>query len=142
MNLILPSVTFTTAIGALVYGPVSQIRDPSPANLSLVGNFVYGSSGTSVDAYVQTTLDGSNWFDIANFHFTTSSAFKGFNLSSLTPVTTQASLVAGSITANSAQDGIIGSLLRVGYKSSGTYAGSTTLTIAVRTGRLSQSPNE
>jgi hypothetical protein len=35
-------------------------------------SFVYGSGGISIDAYVQTSIDGGNaWIDVAQFHFLT-----------------------------------------------------------------------
>jgi len=38
---------------------------PQQANIELV--FTYGSGGTSVDAYLQVTHDGTNWRDIGHF---------------------------------------------------------------------------
>lgn len=130
MNL-LPATTITTAIGtALTTAPAKF--NSAPRNLTIQGNFVYGSGGTTVDAYVQTSIDGgATWCDIANFHFTTSSARKLFNLNSQTVQTTQVTPTDGSITSNTAQDGILGPLYRVKYQSTGTYAGSTTLQIDV-----------
>jgi hypothetical protein len=111
-------------------GPL-QLSD-APRNLALQANFNYGSGGTTVDAYVQTSMDGgSTWFDIANFHFTTASGIFVFNLSSLTPVTTEYTPGSGALTANTAKDGLLGDRFRVMYKTSGTYAGGTTLSVDV-----------
>lgn len=114
--------------------PNSQItlNDP-PRNLTAQAVFTYGSGGTSVDAYLQTSVDGgATWFDIANFHFTTASAKALFNLSSQTPVTTQFTTPTdGSLTANTSKDGLVGPLFRVKLMSVGTYAGGTTLRIDV-----------
>ena len=53
-----------------------------PDRLVLHANFNYGSGGTTVHAYVQTSLDGgTTWTDIANSHFTTASAVKYSNRS-------------------------------------------------------------
>ena len=133
------NVVITTAVVSAV-SPVYQFADGVPKNLAIQGNFTYGSSGTSADAYVQTSFDGgATWVDIANYHFTTSSLRKLVNLSSLTPVTTQVTPTDGSLTANTVIDGLIGSQLRVKYVTVGTYAGSTTLVVSVSTARLAAS---
>lgn len=129
------SETITTAVAAGV-GPVFEFAEGAPRNLCLQGNFTYGSAGTSADFWVQTSLDGgTTWCDIANFHFTTSSLRKLFNLSSLTPVTTQATPTDGSLASNTAVDGIAGTKLRVKYTTVGTYAG-TTISIDAESGRM------
>jgi hypothetical protein len=125
--LVLPAIT--TAI-TLVRGPVFQFRPAPegdvPRSLLLQGNFVYGSGGTTFDGWVQTSLDsGATWTDIAQFHFTTASARFLFNLSSLTPVTTEYPPTDGTLAANTSKDGILGSHLAVKYVSTGTYAGGT-----------------
>lgn len=130
------SATITTA-AAGVTGTVWEFASDVPRNVTLQGNFTYGSGGTSVDVWVQSSLDGgTTWCDIANFHFTTSSARKVFNLSSLTPVTTQATPTDGTLTANTAVDGLIGGKLRVKVTTVGTYAGNTTLAIDAITARI------
>ena len=136
MTTILPALTITSAIGTLTPGAVFQFRKnpgAAPRHLSIDASFVYGGSGgTSVDAYVQTSFNGGEtWVDIAEFHVTTASAERLFNLSSLTPQTSQVTPTNGALTANTAIDGLIGALLRVAYKSSGTYGGSTTLQVDV-----------
>ena len=94
----------------------------SPRNALLQANFTADASGSSVDAYVQTTIDaGATWMDIANFHFTTTSAIKYANLSSFTPVTTEGTPTSGGMTANAVQDGVLGPAFRIQYKSAGTY---------------------
>jgi hypothetical protein len=119
-------------------GTVFQFRSGpgvSGNNLQLQGTFTYGSGGTSADAYVQTSLDdGNTWIDIANFHFLVASAQFTFNLSSLTPVTTEYTPTDGTLTANTAKDGIIGSLLRVKFVTVGTYAGTTLRVDAIANG--------
>lgn len=128
--------TFTTAVGATA---TTALDFPAgvPRSLTIQAKFTYGSGGTTVDAYVQTTLDGGgSWIDIANFSFTTATAKKVINLSSLTPVTSQATPADGALAANTAVDGILGGKLRIKYVSTGTYAGGTTLSIDVQTTRL------
>jgi hypothetical protein len=130
------TATITTAVSAQV-GPVFQFDEGAPRNSCLQANFIYGSGGTTADFWVQTSIDGgTTWCDIANFHFTTSSARKVFNLSSLTPVTTQATPTDGTLASNTAVDGISGTKLRVKYTTVGTYGGSTTIAVDVETGRI------
>jgi hypothetical protein len=82
----------------------------------------YGSGGTTVKAYLQTSFDqGQTWFDIACAAFTTSSAVKLINLSALTPKTTQVTPTDGSLTDDTCVDGLIGDRLRVKVTSTGTY---------------------
>lgn len=128
---LLPPTTITSAISTpAVSGPM--ILNGAPRNLTAQATFAYGSGGTSVDAYLQVTLDnGATWTDVANFHFTTASARKVINLSAATPVTTQVTPTDGSMTSNTAQDGVLGPQFRVKYQSSGTYAGGTTVRVDV-----------
>jgi hypothetical protein len=108
-----------------------------PRSVTIQANFTYGSGGTSVTAYVQTSLDlGSTWIDIACFSFTTSSARKVFNLTSRTPQTTELTPTDGSMTADTSQDGLLGSKFRVKYGSVGTYAGGTVLAIDIQSDQL------
>jgi hypothetical protein len=100
-------------------------------------NFTYGSGGTSADAYVQTSLDGgTTWTDIANFHFTTASARKIYNLSAATAVASIATPGDGALASNTAVDGILGTRFRVKYVTVGTYAGGTTLQLDAASDQL------
>jgi hypothetical protein len=121
------SLPITTAAGPLT-SAVFQSIGPSPQDLTLQANFIYGSGGTAVSAFVQTSIDGLVWCDIANFTFAGSSQRYVFNLSSLTPVTSQYTPTDGTLGANSAVDGVLGHLFRCKTTSTGTYA-NTTLTI-------------
>ena len=120
--------------------PVLKLN-AAPRNLAVQFNFAYGSGGTSADVYLQTSLDsGNTWTDIANFHVTTSAARKAINLNAQTPVTTQVALTDGSISANTAQDGLLGPQFRCKYTIVGTYAGATTLTVDVQSDTLPAFP--
>lgn len=91
-------------------------------------NFTYGSGGTKVTAYVQTSLDqGVSWIDVWCGTFTTSSAKKVVNLSALTPKTTAVTPTDGALADDTAVDGVIGDRWRLKYTSTGTYAGNTAL---------------
>ena len=91
-----------------------------------IGIFTYGSGGTSAKADVQTSFDdGVTWGDVACYAFTTSSASKAANLSTLTPVGTVYTPTDGSLSDNTTKDGLIGPLVRVKYVTVGTYASTT-----------------
>jgi hypothetical protein len=126
------SVTSTAAL---------QTKDWAPQNLAVQCNFTYGSGGTSADAYVQTSVDGgATWIDVAQCHFTTSSLRELYNVTAMTPVTTAYTATDGTMTANTAKDGLLGSRYRVKYTTAGTYAGGTTLAIDVQAGRSRTQP--
>lgn len=129
-TLLLMSETITTAQTA---STKTSVRGLARAKSALIQfNFTYGSGGTSVDAYVQTSIDGgTTWIDVAQYSGTTSSQRRIYNLSALTAVTTIYTPTDGSLTANTAKDGIIGDLWRVKFTSVGTYAGSTTMVVNV-----------
>ena len=134
--------TITTAASAQL-SSLFQRRDPAPPSNALVqANFTYGSGGTSLTCYVQTSVDGLNWCDIAAFQFVTTTARRLFNLSALTPVTSIATPTDGSLSANTSVDGLVGPYWRVKYTSVGTYAGGTTIAIDIFTGRLTTYPSE
>lgn len=89
---------------------------------SFLFDFSYGSGGTSVKAYLQTTLDqGNSWIDVACVTFTTSSARKAINLSGLTPKTTAISPSNGALADDTCVDGFLGPNWRVIITSLGTY---------------------
>ena len=124
------AITTAQAIAA-VPSSVFQLPD-APSSIAIQANFVYGSGGTSVDAYIQTSMDaGPTWVDIANFHFTTASLRALYNLNSQTPVTTQYTATDGSLSINTSKDGLVGPLYRVKLVSVGAYAGVTNLQIDV-----------
>lgn len=137
MFLVAPTV-ITTALTKKLVSPVFKQLQPGPFNATLSAEFSYGSGGTTADAYVQTSLDGGiSFFDVANFHFTTASAKGAFNLSSLTPVTTQLAVFNnGALLANTAVDGILGDQWQVIFTTTGTYAGGTTLAVYLNGVRL------
>lgn len=86
----------------------------------------YGSGGTTVKAYVQTSLDqGTTWIDVACVVFGTASETRLLNLSALTAKTTSIEPTDGTLTDDTAVDGILGDRLRVKITSTGTYASTT-----------------
>lgn len=98
--------------------------------MTLSARLAYGSGGTSVKAFVQSSLDnGATWFDVWCASFTTAGAHKVVNLSGLTPKTTAATPGDGALTDDTVVDGVLGDLFRVKVVTVGTYAGSTVLSM-------------
>jgi hypothetical protein len=64
--------TFT----GLAYTPLDPKLRFIPQNANVEATFVYGSGGTSVDVYLQTTHDGANWRDIGHFGQLTTSTVR------------------------------------------------------------------
>lgn len=111
-----------TVTGAAVTGLAGMSAVTLSARLS------YGAGGTAVIATVQTSLDqGATWIDIARMDFATAGAQKIMNLSGLTPRTSAYAVTP--LNAEGANDGILGDRLRAAVVSTGTYTGSTVLSI-------------
>ncbi|MEP9389655.1 hypothetical protein [Mesorhizobium sp. KR9-304] len=107
---------------------IDDLEGMLAANVQI--KFAYGSGGTSLKVYIQTTLDqGATWIDVACAAFLVASATKVINLSGLTPKTTAATPSDGSMTDDTALDGVLGDRWRAKITSTGTYAGSTTLSV-------------
>jgi len=88
----------------------------------------YGSGGTSVKAYLQTSLDqGATAIDIACAAFGTAGKVACFNFSALTPKLTPVVPTDGALADDTAIDGVLGDRFRLKIVSTGTYAGSTLL---------------
>ena len=127
-TLVLMNETITTAQTASTKTAVTGLARAK--SLAIYINFVYGSSGTSVDAYIQTSFDGgTTWIDIAEYSGTTSSQKRAYNLSALTPVTSIYTPSDGAMASNTSKDGFIGDQIRVKFTSVGTYAGTTTFSV-------------
>jgi hypothetical protein len=122
--------SITTAVSAVTPdGIIGGLGFERVESLTLLAKFTYGSGGTNATAYVQTSLDGgSTWVDIANFQFTTATATRAYHLTAAA-VTSIATPTEGTLTANTAVNGFLGSLYRVKLTTTGTYAGSTSLVI-------------
>ena len=98
--------------------------------LAVQAALVYGSGGTSIDVYIQTSFDGgTTWVDIMQFAFTTASATRISSCRSLTAVAANYTPTMGTLTASTIKDGLLGTSVRAYYSSVGTYAGATTLTV-------------
>ena len=124
------SETITGAVTGKLGGVAGALYGMS--HLAVEVNFTYGSGGTNVKLYVQTSVDGGvNWIDIAAFLFTTTSARKVVSLNSKNSVTTLYTPTDAALTDDTVKDGILGDRLRTKLTTTGTYAGVTTLKVNV-----------
>lgn len=121
-----------TTIAGAVTGQTTTPVVPKQGVTTLVlqAKLAYGSGGTTVKAWVQTSFDGgTTWVDVANFAFTTSAATIVHAVKANTTVTANYTPTDGTLADNTIKDGLIGDRLRVKYTTTGTYAGTTHLTI-------------
>lgn len=96
--------------------------------LTLWMKFAYGSGGTALKAYLQTSIDqGNTWLDIACMAFAQVSRTALVNLSGLTPKTTLVIPTDGTLTDDTVVDGLLGDRVRLKAIVTGTYAANTLL---------------
>lgn len=127
---LLPSLAITTALTNVNQAAVSSAVYPvleAPTSIALLAVFTYGSSGTTAKAYVQTSIDnGTTWFDIASFAFTTASLTKLSSIAAnIAPATQAATPTSGTLADNTINNGVLGNLYRVQMLTTGTYVATT-----------------
>lgn len=130
---LLPTTTITTAVTGAT-GATFRVN-PGTCSLTMLAKFDYGSNGTTAKFWVQTSVDGSTWTDIANFAFTTSDLNKVAAVN-IFVAHTHATPSDAALSDNTIANGYIGEYLRVKYTTTGTYAGGTTITISAVTKSL------
>lgn len=122
----------TTIAGAVTGQLSGEVKGfPGAKVIAAQATFNYGSGGTTVKAWLQTSLDGgTTWHDIANFAFTTSAGKFLHNVVAepATPYTPAAPTDA-TLADNTVKNGPIGDRFRVKYTTTGTYAGATNLRV-------------
>jgi hypothetical protein len=117
------AVTGTTPDGVVI----PRLQRVESLTLQAVITVVGG--GTTAKAWVQTSLDGGvTWVDIASFAFTTSTATRVYHLTPVA-VTTIATPTDGTLTDNTAVNGILGDRFRVKLTTTGTYTGASSFVI-------------
>lgn len=117
-----------TTAGTIICEVIDDLDGMTAVSLS--ARLAYGSGGTTCKIYVQTSLDqGTSWQDIACFAFATAAEHQTLNISGLTPKLTQVTPTDGTLADDTAVDGILGDRLRTKVVSTGTYAGSTVLSV-------------
>lgn len=123
----LGTIAVTTAVTGQSSTPITGLGKVQ--SLSLIARLTYTSGGTTIKVYVQTSLDqGSTWYDIKQFAFTTAGAVKGAAILSGSAVTTTA-LTTGTASDDTAVQGIVGDQLRYVVTSTGTYAAGTSVDV-------------
>lgn len=131
---LLPPVVITTAVANIVSPALTTPPQPLLSGMKyLVAQaiVVYGSGGTTIKAWVQTSLDGGEtWVDIMSFAFTTASLSKISACNAYIAPAAQAFAPGDAALAdNTIIQGVMGDRVRVKYTTTGTYADSTTLAI-------------
>ena len=126
---LLPPLTIT---GALTGWVTDQFKFNAafPKVLTVQANFVYGSGGTTVKAWIQTSVDdGASWMDVICFALTTSSGKRIAQVNNFVAITGAAVVTPTDATLadNTILNGVLGNRMRVKITSTGTYAGNTKL---------------
>jgi len=133
---LLSAFPITTAISSYPQkGLILKATYNAPQSVGFFGYLNYGSGGTTVDAFIQTSYDGgASWWDILHFpQWTTGTAAYLYNMtdavnsSNFTTLTNNQSLSAGTGVAAA-----LGSMFRALLTTTGTYV-ATGLTIALVT---------
>jgi hypothetical protein len=130
---VLDALAITTAVTGVTSAVVGS-GSGTPGGLLVQIDFVYGSGGTSGKVWLQTSLDGSSWIDVANMTFTTASKSRIMNLSADTVIATPYTVTDGTLADDTVKDGIIGGVYRTKLTTIGTYAGGTTLSVTILPG--------
>lgn len=125
---LLDTTTITAAVTGTTTTPVTDLDGTK--YIGVIGVFTYGSGGTTLKVWLQTTFDnGTTWVDVLNFAFTTASLTKVGSVAAyigLTPATNTDATLAD----NTANQGLIGDQIRLKYTSTGIYAASTTIKVS------------
>lgn len=99
--------------------------------LTIKARFAWGSGGTSCRLYIQSSSDDeATWDDVACILFASAPESPLLNLSKLTPKTTQLVPTDGAMADDTAVDGIITARMRCKIVTTGTYGGSTILSVS------------
>ncbi len=120
------SLAITTALTASIFKTTSGLYGMKA--LVVEANFTYGSSGTTVDIWIQTSLDGgSTWIDIMQFPFLLASVrqIHTCTLGGLVAERTDITPVDGTLGDNLIVDNVLGDMLRAKITTTGTYAATT-----------------
>jgi hypothetical protein len=114
-----------TAAGTTNGVPLKVARRTGVKGLSMQVNFIYGSSGTTCDVTIQTSLDsGNTWVDL--YHATQFTTASGRRVASVNMAASLAEVaVAGTALAGGTTREILGDQLRAVVVSTGTYATNT-----------------
>ena len=126
---LLATTTITGAVTAVVTTPITLLT--GMMYLVMQAQMAVGTGGTSIQAWVQTSIDGgTTWIDVATFAFANTplrkvSAVNGY----IAPAAQAFTATDGTLADNTIQQGVLGNRVRLKYTSVGTYSGGTTLTV-------------
>ena len=128
LNIAALAQTTIPAAGTVTTTPVTGLA--GARNIAAQAKFLYGAGGTSVKAYLQTSLDaGVTWIDIACFAFTTSAATKVSALQTAIALAAAVTPTDGSLSDNTILNGLFGDRVRLKYIVVGTYTGASSLQV-------------
>lgn len=116
----LATVSITTALTASAQTAIDDLDGMS--GIMLECSVLGASGGSTIKAWVQTSLDGgTTWRDVALFEFTTSAVTKWCVLSKATKsIASYAALASEGV-----NDGYFGDRLRAVLTTTGTYSNTT-----------------
>jgi len=131
-HILVDTHAITTAQSLATRGKETNV--PADATgLTVEVNLVVGGGGTAVKVYIQTTLDGTNYIDIMAFALATSSVREVMAINERAAILTDYVVVAlGTLSDDTAIDGILGKKIRAQVVTTGTYTGTTTVTVIAK----------
>ncbi len=123
-TVITTAVTAVTSTGTVVLPVLDGMK-----YLVVLSKFVYGSGGTTLKLWIQTSYDnGVTWNDVISHAFTTASLTKVSAVNCyVAPAAQGGAQTDGTLADNTAINGLLGDRIRLKYTSTGTYAGSSTI---------------
>jgi hypothetical protein len=107
-------------------------RTAPPLNLCAQKLFTYGAGGTSLDTFLQTSLDGgTTWADVVHWAQNTTSSDSRPFVANIQPAgaaqTAPVATTDGALTVNTISANLFGLWWRVKYVVVGTYTGGANL---------------
>lgn len=135
-----PNRRFTLLSGSITSAVANQASDAvgglaGARSLAVQGKWTSTSAPTSVDAFLQCSLDsGANWIDVAQWMWSgVESGARAYNLV-VSAVTSGFTPASGGLADNTSFNGILGERVRVLYTTVGDLTTAGTLTVNVVTG--------
>lgn len=118
------TVTLGSAVtGGTVSGTVVGLFDAVVIGAGAV--LTYGSGGTAATFYLQTSQDGTDWWDVAAIGFGTATLSKYVVLGQPSAGTAPFSTTDATLGANTVGTVPVGDMARLRYTTTGTYSAST-----------------
>lgn len=125
---LLPPLTISGAVAATVTSPVMLLS--GMRYVIAEAKFLFGAGGTSVKAYIQTSIDGGlTWIDVIAFAFTGTAGNKVSAVSTTIALAAAVAPTDGTLTDNTIVNGLLGDRIRLKYVTTGDYTGATSLAV-------------